>query len=127
VKWPSEIAQRSYSAEQISRDASTGRCLAHPPREAFLRNENDALDRDSGFSTFPRSITLASVSNWSGDSPRFRRLPKDIPNDSGSFSIAGDEAQELSSKCESVSTLPTQMVVSSKSCLGISSTLPVKS
>lgn len=75
-KWPPEVNQRSYSAEQISREASTGRCLAHPPQQAFLHNENDTLDRDSGFSTFPRSITLASVSNWSGDSPKFRRLPK---------------------------------------------------
>lgn len=75
-KWPSEVNQRSYSAEQISGEANAGRCLSHPPREAFLRTEIDALDRDSGFSTFPRSITLASVSNWSGDSPRFRRLPK---------------------------------------------------
>lgn len=50
----------------------------------------------------------------------------DIPNDSGSFSIAGDEAQELSNKCHSVTTLPTQLVVSSKSCSGISSTVPVK-
>lgn len=72
-KWPPDIAQRSFSAEQICREASSGRCL---PRQAFLRNDNDALDRDSGFSTFPRSITLASVSNWSGDSPKFRRLPK---------------------------------------------------
>lgn len=75
-KWPPEITQRSYSAEQISGEGCTSRCLAHPTREAFLCNDNDVLDRDSGFSTFPRSITLASVSNWSGDSPRFRRLPK---------------------------------------------------
>lgn len=125
-KWPPDVTQRSYSAEQISSEANTGRCLTHPPREAFLHNDNDALDRDSGFSTFPRSITYASVNNWSGDSPRFRRLPKDIPNDSGSFSIAGDEAQELSNKCHSVTTLPTHLVVSSKSCSGISGAVTVK-
>lgn len=50
----------------------------------------------------------------------------DIPNDSGSFSIAGDEAQEFSNKCNSVTTLPTHLIVSSKSCSGISSAVSLK-
>lgn len=50
----------------------------------------------------------------------------DIPNDSGSFSIAGDDAQELPSKCHSVTTLPAHLVASSNSCSGISSAMPVK-
>lgn len=84
--------QRSFSAEQL---------------EPFLRMDSDAAERDSGFSTLPRSVTLASVSNWSADSPRFLRLPKDIPNDSGSFSIAGEEAQELANRCRSITALPS--------------------
>ncbi|KFM73600.1 Leucine-rich repeats and immunoglobulin-like domains protein 3, partial [Stegodyphus mimosarum] len=125
-KWPSDVTQRSYSAEQLG-EAPASHCHCDPPRASLLRTDSDATERDSGFSTFPRSITLASVSNWSGDSPRFLRLPKDIPNDSGSFSIAGDEVQELSNnnRCHSVTILPVHMVASSKSCTGITSVVSV--
>lgn len=115
--------QRSYSVGQLGGGPST---LCDPPRESFLRTDSDTTERDSGFSTLPRSITLASVSNWSGDSPRFRRLPKDIPNDSGSFSIAGDEAQELANRCRSITALPTHVVASSKSCTCVPSAVATK-
>ncbi|GIY17993.1 leucine-rich repeats and immunoglobulin-like domains protein 3 [Caerostris extrusa] len=63
--------QRSFSVGQL------GFTSTNPPQESpFLRTDSETTERDSGFSTLPRSITLASVSNWSGDSPRFLRLPK---------------------------------------------------
>ncbi|XP_015905323.1 leucine-rich repeats and immunoglobulin-like domains protein 2 [Parasteatoda tepidariorum] len=109
-RWPLDTVQRSYSAEQLGGENSHIQC--NPPLESLLRTDSDTTERDSGFSTFPRSATLASVSNWSSDSPRFLRLPKDIPNDSGSFSIAGDEtSQELPNRCRSITALPSHIVV----------------
>ncbi|XP_055929380.1 leucine-rich repeats and immunoglobulin-like domains protein 3 [Argiope bruennichi] len=118
-----EPVQRSFSVGQLGGVPVT---LCDPPRESFLRTDSDVTERDSGFSTLPRSITLASVSNWSGDSPRFRRLPKDIPNDSGSFSIGGDEAQELANRCRSITALPTHVIVTSKSCTCVPSAVATK-
>ncbi|XP_054711995.1 uncharacterized protein LOC129221529 [Uloborus diversus] len=97
---------RSRSAEQLEKTVAM-------PADV-QRTDSDGMD--SGFSTFPRSVTLASVGQWSNESPRFRRLPKDVPNDSGSFSIVGYDTQEASKQCRCVK-LP---VSSTRSCSAIS-------
>lgn len=111
-QWPAVLAQRSFSAEHITNNNTPLlRGSSEPPEtSAVVRADSDGIGRDSGFSTIPRSITQTSVSNWSSGSPRLHRLPKDIPNDSGSFSIGSEDVQpplSLVTRCHSVTVLPT--------------------